>query len=215
MLFFQPVVVNDAFAAHKAPPAEVRVAERVQEQPRWNGLMLAQSSMDQRSPFGTNAPDRNDGTPNFVAPNPPSNAPTPNDTGNGPFADPTSTKIPPQSTSSTTTVRPDAGPPPPVGGSGINPDVTRSSTAPGSTAMPGGVTTTPGGVTTTPGGVTTPGTTTTPGGVTTTPVTPGSSPASPSTPGAGGMGTGNSSGSTIAPSSATFPGASSGASNTR
>ena|SRR5205809_6720822 len=114
MLFLQPVVVS-AGAADQTPPAEVRVANRsTPEQPTshptWSGTLVAQGAMDQRSPFGTNAPNANDGTPDFVAPNPASQNQAPGGTtSNGPIADPSSTKIPPSPAPN----RPDAGPPPP------------------------------------------------------------------------------------------------------
>jgi hypothetical protein len=192
MLFLQPVVVDDAVATDRStPPAEVRMAERQSlEPPRWTGLMLAQSSIDQRSPFGTNAPNANDGTPDFVPRNPAANTPTPNQVGSSPIGDPSSTtKIPPPSGV------PDAGPPPPLGGSST-PGASPSTTAPGTTvpspSLNAPTTTTPGAV----NGLS--GTTTAPGGVTPPPQPPGGSS------------------TIISPSvSPTYPGASSGASNTR
>src|SRR5262245_44017747 len=114
MVFIQPVVVDDAVATNRPVAAEVRVAERVREEPRWTGwtgMMLAQSAIDQRSPFGAGAPDKNDIRPDFVPPNTPAgNVPAPSNP-SGPISDPTSTKIPP-APNTTTAGRPDAGPPP-------------------------------------------------------------------------------------------------------
>ena len=128
MLFMQPVVVSDASAVDRSPAAEVRVVERrAVEQPRWNGTVLAQGPMDQRSPFGANAPDMNDSTPAPRMMNPvdstrPGGAPAN-------VADPGSTtKIPPPSNV------PDAGPPPPSGGTATTPGTAPSSNA----ASPGG-----------------------------------------------------------------------------
>src|SRR5262245_12788831 len=105
MLFLQPVPVHDAFAADRSVAAEVRTVERNVAQPRWSGVMVAENPADQRSPFGNNAPDHNDSSPNFAPPNPPSSEPPP-DRGKSPVTDPSSKKVPPAP------VRPDAGPPP-------------------------------------------------------------------------------------------------------
>jgi len=261
MLFLQPVVVNDA--AQRPVAAEVRVAERPAQPPEWTGPMLAQAPSDQRSPFGTGAPDKNDVTPSPVLvppPNPSSDEPTP--------ADPMNKKIPPAPN------RPDAGPPPPTGkfdthtdmvgplAQGTVPDTTTNvpntiapgAPTPGTTAVPGttatpGLPATPG---TTPGMVATPGTppSTTPPGITTpAPLTPGTggtsgmAPEQTTTPGLGGAsgtstvpggappatvpgavappaqptGVPDSNSSSTFPGAGTptFPGASSGASNTR
>jgi hypothetical protein len=122
MLFMQPVVVNDAPVADRALAAEVRIVERrALEQPRWNGTMLAQGPMDQRSPFGNNAPDMNDLTPTPRMVNPPTSAQT------APADSMSNTKIPPPQG------QPDAGPPPPAGGTTTTPG-----TAPAGTGTPGG-----------------------------------------------------------------------------
>ena len=80
MLFLQPVVVSDAHAADRTPAAEVRPAERrAHESPVWQpawGALLAQSSMDQRSPFGANAPDNNDVTPQRMPAHQPDDTPS-------------------------------------------------------------------------------------------------------------------------------------------
>jgi hypothetical protein len=195
MLFLQPVVVHDSYAAQRSQAAEVQVVERALEPPSWDGVMLAQGPTDQRSPFGSGAPDRNDGTPNFAPPpNPPSREEPAEAPAKGPLADPASKKVPPPPS------RPDAGPPPPTGkftthtdtfgplAQGAVPDTTTN--VPGAPTTPGALpgTTTPG-LGGTSGTMTTPGTTTTPGRTGTT-------------------GTGGTSG-TIA------PGVVSGASNTR
>jgi hypothetical protein len=206
MLFLQPVVVDDARLMDRSAPAEVRIAERAQAQPGWTGEALAQSSMDQRSPFGNNAPTSNDLTPDFVPLNRPGNQIGVDQPGGGPIRPPadsmSNTRIPPPSG------RPDAGPPPPGGTTTVNPDRATDVAAP-ATATPG----------TTP-------TTATPGTTPTT-ATPGTTP-STSTPGAGAA-----PGTTIRmpnttpappaggsstfgpPAGATMPGVSSGASNTR
>jgi len=125
MLFFQPVVVHDASAADRSPPAEVRVAEkRAPEQEVWSDwtrTMLAQSSLDNRSPFGANAADRNDVTPPAPTPHNPSDTVMPPSSGAAPGtatpADSASnTRIPPpeQTQAPGATGQPDAGPPPPV-----------------------------------------------------------------------------------------------------
>ncbi len=141
MLFFQPVVVHDASAADRSPPAEVRVAEeRAPEQEVWSDwtrTMLAQSSLDNRSPFGANAVDRNDVTPPAPAPHNPTDTITPpsdemnNAPGSTTPADSAgNTKIPPPEKTATPN-QPDAGPPPPA-----------STTTPG-TGNAGGTTSTP------------------------------------------------------------------------
>ena len=72
MLFLQPVVVDDACAADRSAPAEVRIAERASyERMTWTGTTLAQNGpMDGRSPFGPNAPGANDLTPDRPLVNP-------------------------------------------------------------------------------------------------------------------------------------------------
>lgn len=137
MLFLQPVVVNDASAADRTPPAEVRVAEeRAPDQPPswsgWSDSVLAQSSLDSRSPFGANATDRNDVTP--PAPHTPTDTVTPPTTPGKPDSDTpadsmSTTKIPPHAPANT----PDAGPPPPVSGSGATPGTTPAPTSTGGT----------------------------------------------------------------------------------
>jgi hypothetical protein len=197
MVFLQPVVVNDAQAADQnTPAAEVRVVDRrALEQPVWTGPMLAQGAMDQRSPFGNNAPASNELTPRPRMVNPSDNTQSGfNGTGRGAgqVADPMSTtKIPPAAG------QPDAGPPPPSSGTTATPG-TEPSTAPTQNAVPRA--TMPN---TTPADVT-PGTTPGSGAGATPPRIPDSQsippvPAQPSQP----------------PSSATLPGGSSGASNTR
>ncbi len=137
MLFFQPVVVHDASAADRSPPAEVRVAEkRAPEQEVWSGwtgTMLAQSSLDNRSPFGANAVDRNDVTPPAPAPhNPTDTVMPPSDTvnnapgGTNPADSAGNTKIPPPEKTATPN-QPDAGPPPPASGAGAAPGTAPSS----------------------------------------------------------------------------------------
>ena len=121
MVFLQPVVVNDAQAADQTPAAEVRVIDRsALEQPTWPAPMLAQAGMDQRSPFGNNAPTSNELTPKPTPANPANSAGV---------ADPGSTtKIPPAQG------QPDAGPPPPSAGTtatpGTEPGATPAPTAP-------------------------------------------------------------------------------------
>ena len=72
MLFLQPVVVDDALAADRSAPAEVRMAERpAYARMTWAGATLAQNGpMDGRSPFGPNAPGANDLTPDRPLVNP-------------------------------------------------------------------------------------------------------------------------------------------------
>jgi hypothetical protein len=188
MLFLQPVVVDDALAADRARPAEVRRAERAEARPPWTAELLAQSSIDQRSPFGTNAPNMNDGRPDFVPPRPVD--PTPpgtSATGSGAFSDPTSTKIPPMSG------RPDAGPPPPSGTTAVNPDRVNDLPDPGRAQ---------------------PRSTPTPGATPTT--APRAMPGSGAAPGTNLAPPAAGSATTISPSGPpTLPGATSGASNTR
>ena len=119
MLFMQPVVVNDAHALDRAVPAEVRLA-----QPR----ALAQNLMDQRSPFGANAPDTNNLTPRPTPARPPSATVPPPATPNAahPTDSPSNTDTPPAQAPGQT----DAGPP---GGSGAT--TATPATAP-STATP-------------------------------------------------------------------------------
>jgi hypothetical protein len=201
MLFLQPVVVNDAHAADQSPAAEVRVVDRrTLEPPAWPGAILAQSSVDQRSPFGNNAPTSNELTPRPRMVNP--------DPGTGQPADPMSTtKIPPAQG------QPDAGPPPPSSGSSgtpnTEPGTATPNAAPGttiptpnpspSTTMPQ---TTPQEPTpgTTPGGGAGAPLPTVPDSRSVPPVPPPPGSSAPATPPAG---------------SSTIPGASSGASNTR
>src|SRR3954447_15537364 len=122
MLFLQPVVVNDVQAANQTPAAEVSVIDRSAiEQPTWPGpaSMLAQAGMDQRSPFGNNAPTSNELTPKPTPVNPAGNSQSGfgnSGAGAGQVADPGSTtKIPPAQG------QPDAGPPPPSAGSATSP----------------------------------------------------------------------------------------------
>ncbi len=129
MLFLQPVVVDDALAADRSAPAEVRIAERASyERMTWTGTTLAQNGpMDGRSPFGPNAPGANDLTPDRPLVNP--NA--------GPMASsPTAAPASPSDPSSTTKIppmrAPDAGPPP--GTTTTNPDTTTDTAAPGTVA---------------------------------------------------------------------------------
>src|SRR5512134_3771665 len=72
MLLLQPVVVDDALAADRSAPAEVRIAERpAHARMTWAGATLAQNGpMDGRSPFGPNAPGANDLTPDRPLVNP-------------------------------------------------------------------------------------------------------------------------------------------------
>jgi len=206
MVFLQPVVVNDAHAADQSPAAEVRVVDRrTLEPPAWTGPMLAQGAMDQRSPFGNNAP-----TSNELTPRPRPASPTDNQ---AQVADPMSTtKIPPAPGQA------DAGPPPPSSGTSTATPGTEPSTAtPGSTvpgSMPGANTASPPRTpmpTTTPA---TPTPETTPGGGSgaTPPTVPDSRsvPVQP-TP----LNSGPVTQPVESPSSSTFPGMSSGASTTR
>jgi hypothetical protein len=197
MVFLQPVVVNDAqHADQKTPAAEVRVIDRhALEQPVWTGPMLAQGAMDQRSPFGNNAPASNELTPRPRMVNPSDNTQSGfNGTGSGAgqVADPMSTtKIPPASG------QPDAGPPPPSASGTATPGTEPST---GSAQAPSPTTTMPDTRPSQP----TPGTTPGSGAGAAPPSIPDSRsipavPAQPSQP----------------PPSATLPGASSGASNTR
>jgi hypothetical protein len=146
MLFFQPVVVHDASAADRTPPAEVRVAEeRAPEQEVWSGwtgMVLAQSSLDNRSPFGANAVDRNDVTPPAPAPHNPTDTVMPPSSGAAPGtatpADSASnTRIPPPAPTQTAG-QPDAGPPPPVTTPtpGPAPERTGAGNAGGTTSAP-------------------------------------------------------------------------------
>ena len=171
------------------------------------GMILAQAPMDQRSPFGTNAPNANDGTPDIAPPRNPAGTAAPP-------ADPSSTKVPPAP------ARSDAGPPPPTGGGTsatpgttpapssaatpsptINTDVptgspnNSSATAASTTARMSGVADVPGGVAPASG-----------------------TPRQPDQPSVGTSLNGTPDGSGTFPgvkSSSTFPGVSSGASNTR
>ena len=203
MVFLQPVVMNDAHAADRSPAAEVRVVDRgALEQPVWQGWqagtgpVLAQQGMDQRSPFGNNAPTSNQltPTPRMVNPNATDNS--------GQVADPMSTtKIPPAQG------QPDAGPPPPSSATSAPPGEPSSTTTgpvPGTTAP--GTAGAPTPLRTTPMPNTTPATPTpslTPGsGAGATPPTIPDTQSVPPQP-------------TAQPSSSTFPGASSGTSNTQ
>jgi hypothetical protein len=201
MVFLQPVVVNDAQAAdQKTLAAEVRVIDRhALEQPVWTGPMLAQGAMDQRSPFGNNAPASNELTPRPRMVNPSDNNTqsgfTATGSGAGQVADPMSTtKIPPAAG------QPDAGPPPPSAGTATTPGGTTAEPNPVGPA-PNPTTTMPD---TTPAQPTT-GTTPGSGAGAAPPSIPDSRsiPAVPAQPGG------------APPPSATLPGASSGASNTR
>ena len=200
MVFLQPVVMNDAHAADRSPAAEVRVVDRrALEQPVWSAEpvwmrpLLAQGGMDQRSPFGNNAP-----TSNQLTPTPRMVNPTPTDnSGAGQVGDPTTTKIPP------VTGQPDAGPPPPSSEGGATPGTEPSAT--GATA-PGTAAGTPAAARTT-----------------TMPNTTPSTPTQGTTPGSGAGATPPTIPDTRSvppqpieqPSSSTFPGASSGTSNTQ
>src|SRR5262245_31400787 len=88
--------------------------------------LLAQGGMDQRSPFGNNAPDMNDLTPTPRMVNPP--ASTPGSATGAPADSMSNTRIPPPPSS-----QPDAGPPPPAGTTTTTPG-----TAPAGTGSPGG-----------------------------------------------------------------------------
>jgi hypothetical protein len=188
MLLLQPVVVDDALAADRSAPAEVQAAERAAEPPRWTGELLAQSSVDQRSPFGTNAPGANSATPDFMPPTRPGNQIGVDQPGGGPIpppADPMAgTRISPPA-------RPDAGPPP-AGTTTVNPDRVTDVGAPPTTAP---TTATPGATPSTGTPPTMPST-----------ATPGIGPAPGSTP---------TPGMPPAGSGQVVPGVSSGASNTR
>ena len=132
MLFLQPVVVSDVSAADRTPPAEVRFVDRraLEQPPGWTGMTLAQGGMDQRSPFGANAPDMNDLTPTPRMMNPVDS--TQPGTGPGAPGDSMSnTRIPPAP------ARPDAGPPPPTDTTTTAPG-TPPGTAPAGTGTPGG-----------------------------------------------------------------------------
>jgi hypothetical protein len=197
MVFLQPVVVNDAQAANQTPAAEVRVIDRrALEQPAWPAPMLAQAGMDQRSPFGNNAPTSNELTPKPTPANPAGNSQSgfgnPG-AGAGQVADPGSTtKIPPAQG------KPDAGPPPPSAGSTTTPG-TEPSTAP--TQIPNPNATMPN---TQPGD---PNSGTTLGG--------GAGATPPTVPDSRSVPPVSSPQPVETRSSSTFPGASSGASNSR
>ena len=207
MVFLQPVVMNDAHAADRSPAAEVRVVDRQAfEQPVWHGwqvgtgLMLAQQGLDQRSPFGNNAPTSNQltPTPRMVNPNPTDNS------GAGQVSDPMSTtKIPPAQG------QPDAGPPPPSSVNSATPgEPSPASPTPGATGAtaPGTAAGTPAPIRTTPMPTTTPSTPTqgtTPGsGAGATPPTIPDTQSVPPQP-------------IQQPSSSTFPGAATGTSPPR
>jgi len=121
MLFMQPVVVNDV---DQSTVAEVRKVQEAQmAEPRtaepawtdWSGVMLAQSSLDQRSPFGANAVDNN----NKVTPGAATTAPVPPDQPSNPDLPgtaqppaPSSTQpAPPDTTAPGTTTAPPAAAP--------------------------------------------------------------------------------------------------------
>ena len=221
MLFLQPVVVDDARAADRSAPAEVRIAERpAHARMTWTGATLAQNGpMDGRSPFGPNAPGANDLTPD---------RPLVNQHAGPMESSPTAAPASPSDPASTTKIppvrAPDSGPPP--GTTTTNPDTTTDTVAPGTVAPP---TATPS--TTAPGTTPTPAT---PGSAKPSTATPGKTPGtttpaptpSTTTPGGGAAGfsgaspktiptvpPANPSDPTMGPS--TLPGASSGASNTR
>jgi hypothetical protein len=136
MLFMQPVVVTDAPDVAVAAAAEVRMAEARAAVPtwtEWNGVVLAQSSLDQRSPFGANAVDNNNKvTPGAATTEPVTPTPSDNPDLPGSTAPATRTSAPPSPS------QPE--PAPPVTGSGT------TTTAPPS-AAPGTATpsSTPGG----------------------------------------------------------------------
>jgi hypothetical protein len=110
------------------------------------GVLLAQGSLDQRSPFGANAPNMNDGTPAPRMMNP-SDSTQPGSAPSSVGDSMSNTKIPPPQS------QPDAGPPPPAGGTtapgvapagtgspggtlGATPNASTSSQAPSTTGMP-------------------------------------------------------------------------------
>jgi hypothetical protein len=188
MLFMQPVVVNDVEQSTVAEVREVQMTEPRAAEPAWtdwSGVMLAQSSLDQRSPFGANAVDNNNKvTPGAATTEPATPAPSNNPDVPGSTQEPSPSSAPPAPAQPDTTA-PGTGTTtaPPAAAPGT---ATPSST-PGATGGTTGTMPAPGSTPAAPGNIDQPSSSTFPGA---------SQPSSATNPGV-------------------LPGGSSGASNSR